>query len=394
MCLLYIISSVIYKKFYKSDKKFLKEKKLNIVSARKLINYIKLYVLWQVILVTISGCDVCTNNDTEGKPQFGDIFFTAVPLAKDIPSIYSIKPTGDNLREIVSNGVLFSNPSNNGKLAYLRFTELGNELRLCNVDGSNDLLVLRDDKIPEGTITYPIISPTGEYILFVGGRNVLYSVDNKGQTVYRITLKMIEETLPSFSFDGKYFAIFESNGDNSGFLVKIFDSKTRKEVYSKHYNEGLKGFNGISRIDWSDSDYNIIYSLRFKKKDIVYISNIMETGVEKVFVIDSSIGSEMPTLSPDGAYFAFVTKTGDIFIRNTDTINPEFRQITFNTDYEVNKYPEWSNDGGKILYHNYFKFDDQGYKASLILMNNIFKEPNERQSIIIRSNNVLRGFFW
>ncbi len=393
MCLLDKTKRMIYN-YYKSGESSEKIKDTKDTNFLKLIHCLKLCVLWHLILVTLSGCDVCTNYDTIGKPQFGDIFFTAIPLAKDIPSIYSVKPTGENLREIVTNGVLYSKPSNNGKLAYLRFTAAGNELHICNIDGSGDILLLKDEKVPEGTITYPIISPSGDYILFIGGRSVLYSVDSKGQTVYRITLRMIEETLPSFSFDGKYFALFESIGNNLGFLIKVFESKTRKEVYSRQYNEGLKDFNGISRIDWARNDYSFIYSLRFRQKDIVYLHNLMNNDILKFFVIDSAIGSEMPVLSPDGEHFAFVTKNGDIFIRNTDTLNPKFRQITIIAENEVNKYPEWSNDGQKILYHNYFKFDDQVYKATLILINNIFKEANERQSIIIRSNNVLRGFFW
>ncbi len=144
MCLLYYRKCVIYKLFNNATEIDRRNDFTDDISHLNSRRYIIPIVLCQVVLVILFGCDVCTYYDSGGNPKEGDIFFTAMPLAKDIPHIYSISPSGTNLREVVTNGVMYSKPSINGRIVYFRFTSEGNELRICSVDGTNDGLIIRD----------------------------------------------------------------------------------------------------------------------------------------------------------------------------------------------------------------------------------------------------------
>jgi len=351
-----------------------------------------LIVLWKIGLLTLSSCNYCV--DSEGGENNGEniIIFSGIPLNDESPGIYSCSQEGTEVNTITSDGILNSEPSKDGILAYIRNSGNRTELRLISVNGTGDTLVINDLKVPEGSISYPVISPDAKWILFTGGRNTLYLIDSKGMNAFRISLFLAEETIPSFSGSGEFFAFYEKSGTSGSFRIRVFRTDNRKEHFSKSYSGGLKDFNGLLRIDWSPGNSEIMYSLRKSESDQICTNDINDQSYssERIFEIDSSIGAEMPAYAPDSSGFVFVSRSGEIFFRNFSVDNPVFIQFTNPDENEVNRYPEWSPDAKSIIYNNYYRFDDQLYRASLVRLYDLDKGG---KTMIISSNNIYRGFW-
>lgn len=364
------------------------------LKLRSLIGFLFVTILVLFFDLLISSCDFCGLGPGDSTGSENEIYFTALPLNSDIPSIYAIGKDGESIREIVKNAILFSRPSRVGNLAYLRNEAGGTELRMINLDGSSDRLIIKEDPVVIQSITFPVISPSGNFILFTGSNNELWFVypDSASKPVSRISGSLSPETLPTFSPDGRYFSFFEDIDNAGGFRIRVMNITDRKDVFTRNYTRGIKDLDGIVSIEWSWDSRSIIYGLRDTTKDFIIINDIDDAShaKERIFAIDTAIGAEMPVFSPDSGFFTFLSRKGDIFTRSMNPDNPAFKRLTFSENDEINKYPQWSNDGKCILFNNYFSSETKGFRAALIRLSNINEESSSK---LILSNNVYRGFW-
>ncbi|MFN3307009.1 MAG: hypothetical protein ACK42Z_07475, partial [Candidatus Kapaibacteriota bacterium] len=99
--------------------------------------------VWKTAIIVVNfvillfACDPCKYEDMYSFPE-GDIYFTALPVNSNEPSIFQIDIDQSNPKELIKNGRLFSAPSKDNKLVFIRDYSTGSQdVILSNIDGSN-----------------------------------------------------------------------------------------------------------------------------------------------------------------------------------------------------------------------------------------------------------------
>jgi Tol biopolymer transport system component len=341
-----------------------------------------------------SSCDTCNNTGPEGVNINEKIYYTAISANNPIPDIYSINKDGTSVTKLISNGIVFSSPSNNSQVCFLRKgTDGSGELYLFDIEKSTYQLIAKENNLFE--IAFPVLSSDGSKIAFNAGSNKLLVYKNIANPIFnQISGKLLSGSIPSFSPDSKKLAYYEKVTDQS-FSVKIIDADNTDIIsilFSKELNGIIMSEEGNASINWSKDSKSIIFSVQIESNSILYIYNI-ETGNEVKFNFNSSEFSiNQPAISPDSKFAVFSNNDGNIWIIN---LNDELRysQITKNTAGNKCLNPQWSDDGNTICYNLFSDFSN-GLYSNLMLaeveFNGNFAQP---KLIMILSNYVYKGFW-
>ncbi len=354
-------------------------------TVNKLLAFVVAFVVIVIIVLLNSGCDVCNTGD--GKAD-NDIIFTAFSLdGDDVPGIYVANQDGDNLSQLIRNGILFSAPSISQKLVFRRpvIGTVRQEIVTAGLDGSNQVAIFPADPIGD---VFPVMSPKGNYFAYGTKENQLIISDITGLKQNEVTLNLASSTLPSFSPDGSMIAFFEGKVNLGPVKVKVIESDASNEikvVLELTYDNGIDYRVGEPSISWSNNN-TIAYLISNDSTDIIYFHDLISGQVHSR-EFDRSIGFKgvyMPVLSPDGERLAFSGRDGSIWIVEVYGDNPEYTKVKSSVESEVNAFMQWSPDGQKLIYSQYYGNEE---KASLFLYDIV----NSVEIII--GNNVDRGFW-
>ncbi|TAL68717.1 MAG: hypothetical protein EPN82_09610 [Bacteroidetes bacterium] len=337
------------------------------------------------VIAGFYGCDTCNPGEGEIKDA-NDIFFSALSLNGSTPSIYAVSPNGNNLREIVKDGVIYGGPSRVKKFVFLREKSgIDTVLYIATTDGSDSISRATFSDIYK-QLTVPVISPDGKYVSFYIGNGEVRIIANLSfqQTA---TTYFYEGTEQSFSPDGKYLAFYEKDGIFGPIHIKVVssDHPTEEIYYNRQFETLLKPIPGNATIDWSDDSRLIAYSCGDSEKttDIIYIKDVFGNNDYELKV--KGIGAFMPSISPDDSSVAFAARDGNIWVRKID--EEKFFQITkVDSTIEYNLYPQWTNDGKEIFYLKYYRDDAGKFGGSLEIIN------VQTRRVMVLSNNVFRGY--
>lgn len=349
-----------------------------------------------VCLLLVSSCDTCVQNSGDGKDKENTIYFTSLPVNGVLPNIYEIDDKGGGMKGIISNAIMFSSPSSNGRIAFVRKdTSTGfNSLYAANIDGSNISLVASDNDI--FSITYPVISPDGKKVVFNGGNRKLFINDPIGSGIFnQISNKMASGCIPVFSHDSKYMAFFEGD-ESAGLTLKVIDA-VNVDVVTTVYSLSLKDMetieNGELKADWALNSNILAFSMKKGSDDIVHIIEVGNNVARTLPIPNAEIGGNQPALSPKGDFLAVSGRDGNIWVIFIATDDLKFSKITSADGFETNTSARWSHSGNGIIYNSATVFDS-GIYSTLISAELRFEITLARlHKAYVLSNNSYKGFW-
>jgi hypothetical protein len=363
-------------------------------------NYKTMILIMGIIFLSliISSCENCTNPDNGGINPDEEIFFTASPIGSEFPNIYSTNPKGDVINSKISNAMVFSSPSVNGTVAFIRKNKITgtNSLYVSKIDGSDIKLIASDNDI--FTISYPTISPDGKNVVFNAGNSRLISTDNSSgsSNFNQMSSKLTNGCQPSFSGNSKFIAFFEGDGISAPITLKVIDAKSTDvviNIYSKILGNIKFSDNNDISINWSANSESIVFSVRNGENDDIYIINVI-SGIERIISVpNADIGGNNATLSPKDDYLAVSGRDGNIWLIFIATNDLRFSNITKSDGFERNHHPKWSHKGDKLIFNSTSQFDSEMYST---LVSAELKFDVALAQIVhsyILSNNAFIGFW-
>ncbi|MFP4527265.1 MAG: TolB family protein [Candidatus Kapaibacterium sp.] len=329
------------------------------------------------------GCDVCDLGEGDGNGEYS-VYFTAVPLNSDIPGIFTVSEDGTGLHEIINNGILYSPPAANGRIAFMQ-TDLAsgeNQIVIAGIDGSNPEVIVRENALWD--ISFPILSPDGARIAFYGGRKELWLVNVSDATVNRITSNFADGTLPAFSPDGGRLVFFENvEGGVRLAMVNTFGNQNKLTL---DYDLTLIDYRGESRISWAQGGSRIAFSLTSGEADYLVLVDGDLNELSRIRI--DYPGVFMPDISATGEKVIFTAPdNGSLWLADLSGESPKFRDLTGSAAGEINLYPTWSDDGKYALFNKSYADDPEHSYNTLFII-----EPSTRK-ISVLSNNAYRGYF-
>jgi len=174
-------------------------------------------------LLCLSSCDPCSPSHTPGpSAEIGELVFSALTINNDQPSIYTVNSDGTKLRKVITEGILCSAPSNNGRIAYLSKNNSGEKtIMRAKLDGSDLKNISPNRTIGQYIfmdLVNPIMSPDGNIISFSAGDGHLWETSYDGGLFSDISSMFCEGTTPSISPNGKFLAYFQ--GESISMLLR------------------------------------------------------------------------------------------------------------------------------------------------------------------------------
>lgn len=333
-----------------------------------------------------ASCDYCGTGTGTNTIVEGDIYFTAVAVNGNTPSIFRIATDGKNMRQVISNGRIYSAPSKDKKIVFISEYIPGvKHLFISRIDGQN-VTSLMDDNFAKDKL-YPIISSDGKYIALNDIRYGLWLIKNETE-VYQLTNNLCQNTIPSFSPDGTKLAFYDGGYLFNPQTIFVYDLTQNPPAIcaKKQHSTGLYQMKGEAMINWSYDSKYVSYSISESEEvDIVYIGEYNKN--EDIGYEITSIGAYNPILNKEMNKIVFSARDGNLWMRSLADTGKKYWNLT-NSSKVYNVYPQWSSDGKKLLYSKYYKDDLEDNHAAMELID--FNNNNE---IRVLSNNVNRGFW-
>lgn len=361
------------------------EKVLKFVNKVSFIRKKFLLIAAFFVIAGFYGCDVCDLGENKDK-YANDIFFSAVSLNDSVPGIFAVSQDGTRLREIVKDAVLYSGPSGNGTIVFLR-EKSGEDTVMYYIKTNGDSLIRSPISGNFERIEIPVMSPDGRNVAVYVGNGKIMKIEKMGFG-REASFNFYEGTEPSFSPDGNYLAFYERDG-LFGLIIKVVSTDDPLNVvYQRYFDRLLEPMLGNATIDWTDDSRFLTYAVRDIEAttDIIYIEEI--NGDSDKELVISGIGATMPSLSPDQKKVVFAARDGNIWYR-VIADSGYYRMTDADTTIEYNLYPQWTNDGKAIFYTKYYR-DDTGRFSGTLEIVSCLTCPSKRKLVL--SNSVLRGF--
>ena len=198
----------------------------------------------------------------------------------------------------------------------------------------------------------PKALPTRGPLLFstmITGMRDLYSVNEDGTNVKRLTFSPAHDDHAAYSPDGSKIAFISERTGRTQLYIMNSDGTGVKQITSF-----VNDFNFAGEPTWSPDGKKLALGLKDFTAPVVethvYLMSLNGTSLTKL-TSDGSINFN-PTFSPDGQRIAFASDREDpageldIWIMNIDGTNPT-RLTSCVAGYHCRK-PKWSTDGSKI----------------------------------------------
>ena len=212
---------------------------------------------------------------------------------------------------------------------------------------------------------YPAVSIKNNYVIYVSDRTGnldLWLYDLETRQNYRLTYHTSDDTMPSFSPDGKKVVFVSFRSDSSGDIF-IFDFKNLKERLKSNLSE-----DEVKEFLKDDKAKILVHSpfsetepkFTFNSKSIVFVRED-RNGIKNIYIKKvkfkareerlTEFGATSPAISPNGKLLAYIDlstnnyKRGHLFILNLE--NLKSFQIVSNNSIEFT--PSFI-DNEKIVY--------------------------------------------
>ena len=349
--------------------------------------------------VIFTSCNLCpTSPDGSNGNSENYIYSTIIPINSQIPIITKISLNDFSFAQLANNGSIFSAPAKNGNFAFIRYdTETtGKILLLGNINDNSSVTIDKENK--EFSFYSPIISSTGDEIVFLGGSNQLYlwvnNTQNNSSYIDKISNHIFDNCIPVFSEDGRRLAFIEYVNDSQN-EVKIVDAKNPENIIFSKILQDIK-FPNLNEVFLSfSSDANKLLMMNeTDSTDIFTTINLTDDEVKTISVSKAELGVKISKISPNGKYAAFSANDGNIWIVSLETSQPLYSKLTSVNSCNNFLYLDWNNDGNKILAQSYNCNDELNDGSTLFILdlevkNNLFS----LNSINLYCNNIQRAFW-
>lgn len=303
-------------------------------------NYKLLFLL--ITLIINAGCNNCDciDNNTPGV-SYNNIYFTAKTLNDNL--WYSFLYEDNNYTKIASNSELFSTTSNNEKIAVLVHEKNTKSLVLRDLFG--DTIGKEIAKSNIKNFGYPVLSSTGNQVLYNIDRDLyLWNYNSKTDAAYLELLTSSfasNNTLPSFSYDGKYIAFIEADNNNKSLLKVAASSATDNIIFSKDIEVPQTR---VTEIQWMPNR-NAFYFIM--NDTAVYYYDLVE-GEELIsFGNTTNLGVVYLDISSNKRYAVFVNLKNELWIK--DIASNGFYKILSNEENSILRNPKLNYDSSKLI---------------------------------------------
>ncbi|OGU57592.1 MAG: hypothetical protein A2X64_09075 [Ignavibacteria bacterium GWF2_33_9] len=378
-------------------KKFVK--KYCEIICEVLSNKIALMLIITMYGAFITACNMCpTSPENSGGDTKNYIYSTIIPINSQIPIITKFSLFDFSFEQLENNGSIFSAPAKNGNYAFIRNDSDGGGKLLVMGNTNNNSSITIDKENKEFTFYSPIISSTGEEIVFLGGSNQLYlwvnNTEDNSSYIDKISNKVFDNCIPTFSKDGSKLAFLEKI-DESQNELKIIDAKNPENVFFSMILKDMK-FQDLQDVylTFSSNANKLLFVNETDSTDLLTIVNIITLDVKNITISKEELGVKIAQISPDGKYAAFTANDGNIWIVSLDTSQPLFSKLTTVNSCNYFLYLEWNSEGNKILAQSYNCTDEVKDGSTLFVLDlDVKNDLFSLNSINLYCNNIQRAFW-
>lgn len=349
------------------------------------------------VVCSLTSCNTCDPLEGgSGNTGYEDrVFFTSFPLNSLVPSIYSLNSKGKDIRLHASNGTLFSAPSEDGKIAFLRYdSKKGkNVIMLSKLDKADSMRI--DEDNPDYSVAEPILSPDGNKIAFNGGNKRLFiwvNTSSGASYIDKVSNDMYDNTMASFSPDASKIAFFEGSKDDGTLKLKILNSEMPDiTIFERSFEDVNKETALGLEIFWSADSRKVSFLL---SEDSTQKLLVLELGGGETYFVLDPFNSESCAPSPDLSYLIFTNAEGEVWGRNINSSEVKYSPISGEDHSSFNLFYLWNILGHKLIFNKFYKDDGFSNISTLYLVDvQINNDLMEIKNQTILSNNAYKGFW-